>query len=65
MRGGQDAPAKEELNGFLIRYFDNRDKIILAESGVEVDNPLTSPGEEDFGFLVNRPDPKGSSLSCR
>src|SRR6266853_914074 len=52
---GEYASAKEVLNRFLIWDFNNRDEIILAQGGVEVDDPITGLSEEDLGLLVNCP----------
>jgi hypothetical protein len=39
VRSGQNTSAKEVLDRVLVRHFDNRHEVVLAESGVEIGNP--------------------------
>src|SRR5216683_5913321 len=55
VNSGQNAPAKQVLNGVLIRHLYDCDEIILAEGGVEIDYPVAGLGEKDLGLLVDCP----------
>ena len=48
MGGGQDAPAEKVLDRVLVRYLDDRDEIIFAQGGVQIDNPIPVRAKKIF-----------------